>query len=195
MQSFVSLLVLPLVLLNSVGGLVALVWLVILGQWAVLGYGILAMIAMPPLFALVQLPALGFTAAGAWLSDRNWRVAMIVCVFLGALWTNILVVGWCLLIVVKYVQPVRDISPIPILLWGYTVAVGPLAYMARKDGGNPFTSLQMLIAQLFVIAIGAAWLADASAVVFFTFMLVALFTFPLLALILGGVELALARSR
>ena len=194
MLAIVNLLILPLVLLNSLGGVVAFIWLAVLGKWSVIGYGVLYVIGMPILFAIAQLPSLGFTAVGAWLADRNWRTGFLLCVFLGALWTSALIVIWCSTIVFKYVDLSSEVSAIPILLWGYTVAVGPLAYMASKDGDNPFTGIQMLIAQVFVLALGISLLVAASPPVLLGLMLLALLAYPLLALALGGAALAMSRA-
>jgi len=43
MQTIMALLSLPLMLLNLLGGLVSAVWLIVLGQWWAIGYGILGL--------------------------------------------------------------------------------------------------------------------------------------------------------
>jgi hypothetical protein len=189
MEAIVTLLFLPLMLLNSIGGVVAFVWLAILGKWSIIGYGIAFMIGMPILFSIAQLPGMGFTLAASWFADKKWRTLMILTVFLGSLWTSGLIVVWCIGVVVRHVNLAADTSLIPVLLWGYTVAIGPLAYMASKDGNNPFTAFQMLIAQVLVIGLEIAISVEASPAVSLGLILLALFTMPVLALIMGASEL------
>jgi hypothetical protein len=188
MEAILSLLVLPLILLNTFGGIVAFIWLAILGKWSIIGYGIAFMIGMPILFSIAQLPSMGFTLAASWFAEKNWRKLMVVFAFFGVLWTSALVVVWCVLMVFRHVNLTSDTSTIPVLLWGYAVAVGPLGYMASKDGNNPYTAFQMLIAQLLVVGLEASFLADATPLIPLGLVLLALLTMPVWALIVGASE-------
>jgi hypothetical protein len=195
MQSLIVLVTLPLMLLNMLGGIVAFVWLGILGEWGVIGYGVLLIIVMPWLFALAQIPGMVPTLLGTWLIERNWRLPAIACIFVASLWTSALIVGWCSMIAVKYVRLVTEDNRVPIILWGYTVALAPLGYMASKERDNVFTGLQTLLAQLFFIALIACWMVDATPVTYMLFIAIALLTFPVLSLVMGAAEMAFDRER
>lgn len=80
------------------------------------------------------------------------------------------------------------------LLWGYTVALAPLSYMASKEPDNIFTGLQILLAQLFVIGIIGCWVVSASLTIYVVLFAITLFAFPVLTLAFGIAELVFRRS-
>lgn len=195
MQTFILVVTIPLLLLNMLGGIVAFLWLAVLGEWGVIGYGILLAAVMPIGFALAQLPGMLPTLLGAWFMEKNWRLPAIVCVFLASLWTSALLVIWCVMIANKYVHLVTDETRIPILLWGYSVALAPLGYMASKERDNAFTGLQTLLAQLFFIALVVCWAVDAGPIAYIVCAGIMLLTFPLFALVMGAAEMVFNKVR
>ena len=90
MQALVTLLILPFMLLNILGSLVAFIWLAILGEWSEIGIGIGASIGMPFLFPIANLPSIGFLTVFAYLSEKDYRILALPFAFLGSLWTNLL---------------------------------------------------------------------------------------------------------
>lgn len=194
MQSLITLLAIPLILLNTLGGIVAFIWLAILGHWSAIGYGILFVIGMPWLFSIAQLPGIVTTLAAAWFHERHWRIPAIGCIFITSLWTSILIVAWCSIIVFRHVHLISEGDQVPMLLWGYTVALAPLSYMASKEPDNIFTGLQILLAQLFVIGIIGCWVVSASLTIYVVLFAITLFAFPVLTLAFGIAELVFRRS-
>lgn len=183
----------PMVM-NLMGGVLALVWLVLLGEWSVIGYGLILMIGMPLLFALADLPGNLPLWAGLTLLDRGWRILAIGFLFVSSLWTSALIVVWCTALANAYIHLAIDRSLIPVLLWGYTVATSPLSYMASRDRFNIFTSLHAVLTQLYFGALVLCWALDGPPVAYAVLAAIALFTFPLLGLLLGAANVSFNRK-
>jgi hypothetical protein len=189
MQALITLLVLPFILLNVLGWLVGFVWLVILGEWKEIGIGIAASIGMPFLFPIADLPSLGFIFVCSWLTERGLRVLALPFAFLASLWTNLLVMAWCSFIFFHYARVSGPENYIPLLLWGYSVAMAPLAYMAKFDADNPFTGFFLFIAQIVYVGLVVCFVIGTSIQAAAIFVLVMTLVMPSIALLMGVITL------
>ncbi len=195
MEALIAIATLPILVLNLLGGIVGFIWLAVLGQWGHIGAGVGAMILMPMLFGIAQLPGMGAALLASWCADRGWRLPAIACIFLASLWTSFLIAAWCILVAAKSVHDITANNKIPILLWGYAVAVGPLGYMAGKERDNAFTGLQTLLAQVFYVSLIACWAFDGTFGTYLVFTAIMLLTFPALSLFMGAASLVSSRSQ
>lgn len=194
MTSLIFLLTFPLMLLNSVGCLVAIIWLALLGEWSVIGYGLLFIVGMPFLFTLADLPGTLPMWIGLKLQERYWRIPALAFLFLSSLWTSALIVIWCSIHAHKYIHLGAGTNLVPMFLWGYTVATAPLSYMAIRDRQNVFTGLHTILAQLYFLALVVCWTVNGSPTAYGVLAGVALLTFPLLGLALGTADIAFNRK-
>ena len=185
MESLIAIATLPLIALNAFSGLIGLVWLAVLGQWGHIGAGVGGMILMPMLFSIAQLPGMGAALLASWCAERGWHLAATACVFLSSLWTSLLIAAWCILVAMVSIHDIDSSNRIPILLWGYAVAVGPLGYMAGKERDNVFTGLQTILAQVFYVSLIACWALQATPSMYLIFTAIMVFSFPALALAMG----------
>ena len=185
MQAFIALLVLPFTLLNILGWLVAFVWLAILGQWKEIGIGFAASIGMPLLFPIIDLPNTGFMFAYAYLVGKDFRVLALPFAFLASLWSNLLVMAWCSSISFYYARVSDSENYIPLLLWGYSVAMAPLAYMAKFDADNPFTRFFLFIAQILCIGLVVCFVIGTSMKTALIFAIVTALIIPSMTLLTG----------
>lgn len=183
MQALIALLVLPFMLLNILGALVGFVWLAILGEWKEIGIGIAASIGMPYLFLIVNLPSMGFLFLGTYLMEKDIRVSALPFLFLASLWTNLLVTAWCSGIFFYYARLSAPENFIPLLLWGYSVAMAPLAYMAKFDADNPLTGFYLFIAQILYVGLVACFIIGTSIKAALIFILVVTLIMPSIALL------------
>lgn len=186
MESIVIVATAPLLLLNMFGGVLGFIWLAVLGDWGLIGRGIAAMVLMPFLFLLAQLPGVGLSLLASRFVQRDWKLATTACIFLGSLWTTIAIAAWCILIALSSVDAVTVDNKIPVLLWGYVVAIAPLGYMASKERDNAFTGLQALLAQLFYISLVACWWLEAEKNIYLIVIGIMLFAYPTLAVLMGA---------
>jgi len=161
MQTLLMLLVIPFMALNLLGWVIALIWLMILGEWGHIGSGILVAALMPFAFAIAMLPGMAFTAGFAYFAEKNFTPLALVLAFLSSVYTHVLVMVWLFFVFFHYARSATDASYIPLLLWGYCVAMGPLVYMAKYDGDNPFTSLLLFLAQVAYVGLVVCFIVGA----------------------------------
>jgi hypothetical protein len=71
MQAVFSLLAIPFILLNFLGGIVSGVWLAILGRWSDIGYGTVLFLSSSLLLGLAMMPGLIFAAPASLLAQKG----------------------------------------------------------------------------------------------------------------------------
>lgn len=193
-EKLVMALAIPLAFLNILGGLIAAVWLAILGKWAVLGYGLLALFVGAFAISIALMPGMLLAAPAAVLYNKGNRAASYVFGFLGCAYTQSVLTGWCLLILTFFVREADSKSFVPILFWSYAMATGPIAYMAQKEsqaGGGDFAVMSSFFVQVAYVLVLLALLffrpslADA-AILFGAVMLCGLALQFWLASLMGG---------
>jgi hypothetical protein len=149
-------LAIPIMILNILGGIVAGIWLAILGQWGTIGAGILIFFVSTWLLGFVIMPSMLLVASAALCEERGKTFGFISFVALGNLYVLAVITIWCCCILFLFVRDATESSIIPRLLWSYGLATGPWAYMAGKDaeGGGGFASmLGTFLGQLAYITI------------------------------------------
>ena len=153
MESFartLSVLAIPLGLINMFGGIVSGIWLAILGEWGLIGYGILALIVSGMGIGLAMMPGLIFAAPAAVMLEKGNKFGGYIFGFLGSLYTIGVLVAWCVLVLIYYTKQANHDSLIPILIWSYGIATGPITWLAQKDlqGGNQYAMVSTFFIQV-----------------------------------------------
>jgi hypothetical protein len=148
----------PLMILNMLGGVVAGIWLAILGQWGIIGAGILIIFVSTNILGLIIMPSLLLTAPAVLCGEKGNTIGMVCFGALSNLYILAVITAWCCGILFFFVRDVSASTLIPRLLWSYGLATGPWAYMAEKDarGGEleGFAStLATFLAQLAYLTI------------------------------------------
>jgi len=160
MQALMTLILVPLIILNLAGWLVSGIWLAMLGEWSVIGVGIFYMVASPLALSLALMPGLIFAAPGAALMDRGHFFFGGLIALPSLVWTY-LVLGASCVLVVAYTTAAWDGRPmLPYVLWAYAVAVTPWSFLAQKDAqaGQNEAGWPLFFAQLATVAMGVATL-------------------------------------
>lgn len=152
-----ALIMLPLMLLNTFGGIIAGIWLAILGEWGTIGTGLVLAIGGPfflsiplGLSMLVLVPMLQF------LEKIKNPILQAPFAAIGASVTLAVMVAWCYLCMFLLLEDATSSSIFPLLLWTYGAVTGPFVYMAQKDqqagGGNEYSLLALFFYQIgFII--------------------------------------------
>lgn len=158
MQALFLLVMIPLTLLQVIGGIVGGVWLAVLGEWQAIAYGAAALLA-PFFLPLVLSP--GFLLAGPAIQlIRGGRIgAAIPFVFLSQLLVFAAIGAWCIAVFRLFSADARGAAFWPVLIWSYVVALGPWLYLARGDsqsrpGEGSF--MAVFFAQVAYVAMAAA---------------------------------------
>lgn len=184
----------PVMLLNFGGGIVGGIWLLIIGNWSLLGLGVFSMFVSSFLLGLVLAPGLVFTAPAALAFQNGRQVIGSLCALIGNLYTSAIMTIWCVgCFYVVLVSYYRGGSIWPYLLWAYGMATGPWTYMAAREGRDAIgSSLSAFGACIGAIAIMGTLLVAARPNL--TDIGIA-FCIPLLIVIIGQFSLAFLAMR
>lgn len=140
-RTILSLISIPVMLLNFGGGIVGGIWLIILGDWSLIGLGVASMFVSSFGLALVLMPSMLFAGPGALALDRRKYVIGSLCLLLANVWTLAVMTVWCVgcfhLVLGSYYH---GGSIWPFLLWAYGMATGPWTYMAARGGSDEIGS-------------------------------------------------------
>jgi hypothetical protein len=151
-----SALSIPLVLINMLGGVVSGIWLAILGEWGSIGYGLLFLFVGAFTIGLALLPGLVLAGPAAYFHEKGVKSGFYFFAFLSSLYTIAVITVWCCIVLWFFTGRADSSSIIPILIWSYGAATGPLSYLAQKDlqSGNPYAAISTFFAQIaFLVAV------------------------------------------
>lgn len=128
-----TVLLLPLVLLNTFGGLVAGVWLAFLGEWKLIGIGFGVVIVGTGFLKIAM--SLGALLADSALvcAQEEKSAGMIVSLALSIAYIMVLMSVWCCGVLYFCMRNSLDSPLIPRLLWSYVMALGPWVFMASQE--------------------------------------------------------------
>ena len=145
----------PIMILNLLGGIIAGIWLAILGEWGEIFRGILFMVVSGFAISIALMPSLLFAAPAAMAIEKGKKLLGMFFGSLSVLYTVALMTVWCIWIMWLFVSSATDSSLIPLLIWSYGVALAPWMWLAQKDqqggGGNEYSMFTIFFAQVSYI--------------------------------------------
>ena len=149
----------PITILNMIGGIVAGVWLAILGEWGTIGYGVGALFLSVPFLAILLMPSLALSVPSSYFLEKGNKPLAYFFAFFSNLYVDALIVIWCMAVLINFTSRADHSSFIPILIWSYGVATGPWTYMASKEGpdsigsfiGSFFASFGYIVVGLMLV--------------------------------------------
>jgi len=159
MDRFVGAGVVWLTAFNSIGVIVAVVWLATLGRWATLGLGLVAAVVGAFAIGLALLPGLALATAAARSLERHHNSRAFLCTALSLLSTYVVIAAWSLASIGYFAGPAHAIGEaLPLFLFGYVVATAPLSFLAiqedeRRGTGSRITLISSQIATAVGIAV------------------------------------------
>lgn len=164
MEALFLLAVIPLLLLNLLGGVVGGVGLAIQGEWGLLVRGIVWCVVSPFLLSIAMLPAIAFAPLSVWASEKGNNVAALLAAVPALIWTY-LVVTVSSVVIFHFVAARPDAGFIH-LLWGYSMTTAPWSFLASKDkqAGNVASSVLMFFIQLGTVSMMLASWSDPASV-------------------------------
>lgn len=135
------------------GGIISGVWLAILGEWGLIGFGILALLAAIPAIGLALVPGLIFAAPGAAMLEKGNKVGGYFFAILSTIYKVVVLSAWCILLLSYYTTQANAHSIIPLLIWSYGIAITPIAWLAQKDfqAGNEYAMVTTLFLEVAYI--------------------------------------------
>ena len=184
MEAIMAIFMLPLIILNWLGGIVSGIWLILLGKWGLLLYGILIALFGSYLISLLFLPAMFLLMMpAAYFVEKKQMFLSMVFGFLNLIYTILLIAFCCLTIMLAFINSSDERSIVPAIIWSYGVALGPWMYMASKENRNEFSGLTVMWTQIaYIIAMTMFFCGVSFPVIVRTFM-----TCMMLLIVLEGV--------
>jgi len=123
----------PLGIFHLFGGIVAGIWLAILGEWKVIGLGLLLLVSSPFLLGFVLMPGSMFAIPAMKAVESGRKMLGALMGSLSVIYTTAVIVVWAYLMLRFFHGRAHDSSQIPFLLWSYGGPVfGPYAYLAKN---------------------------------------------------------------
>ena len=150
---FLSVLAIPLGIINIFGGIISGIWLAILGKWGLIGYGLLAIIVSDMGLGIAMMPGLIFAAPAAVLIEKGNKLGGYFFGLLSTVYAVGVLTGWCVLVLVCYTENVDANTLTPVLIWSYGIAIVPIAFLAEKElqSGNEFAMILTFFIQVAYI--------------------------------------------
>jgi len=165
LDRLLSMLAVPLFILNMFGGIISGIWLAILGKWGLIGYGIIAMMVSGMGLSFAMIPGLIFAAPAAVMLEKGNKVGGYFLGLLGTIYTVGILTIWCILVLSYYINHADANSIIPVLIWSYGIATGPIIWLSQKDSqsGNKSSLITTFFLQVaYMLSILAILLVGVS---------------------------------
>ncbi len=133
LSRIITVLLVPLGIMNLLGGLISGIWLAFLGHWGLIGYGFLIIAFASFGIGFAMMPSLLFAVPAMSLIEKGNNFFGYIFLLLSSLYTYGILTLWCILILTYYMNQVDNDSIIPVLIWSYGVATGPIGFIAQKE--------------------------------------------------------------
>ncbi len=154
--TLISVLLVPIFVLNILGDIVAGIWLAILRDWEILWIGILAIFASHFPLSLLLMVAMLFVLPAQYFIKKNNKIGILICSFLSLSYTLALITIWSLTVLRVFINSATSQNIIPRLIWSYGTAMSPWMFFAQKDqqgGGNEYSMISLLFAEVAYISV------------------------------------------
>ena len=156
-ESLLTSLTFPIMILNAFGGLIAGIWLILLGEWGLIFLGIFLILISSFVVSIALLPNLLIAGPAALAFNGGNKGLGIFFGSLSIIYTIILITYWCIWVLWLFVSSATTVSLMPLLIWSYGVALAPWVYLAQKDqqaGENDFSLASVFFAEVaYIISI------------------------------------------
>ncbi len=158
-SAFLTIIMTPLIILNIFSGIVGGVWFAVIGQWKLIGLGLLLSFVMPWSYAIVSLPGMGLGIIAISLGEKGSKFGVSVFGFLASILEYVLLSTWCLIVFIFFIKNMGSGSCIPYLLWAYSTAMAPLGFMASKESPDSIgTAMGLFYAEISFVILAILWL-------------------------------------
>lgn len=130
----VNALLVPILLLDFLGGIIGFIWLATMGEWGIIIGGIIYMVIGAFVVSLLLIPSLILIAPITYFAKKENVVGIAFFGLLSVSYVAVIIYFTCAWIFQAYTGSIpAGNSVIPYLLWSYSIATAPWAYMASKE--------------------------------------------------------------
>jgi len=124
---------LPILILNIFGAFFALIWLAILGEWGLIFDGFLISFIFGIIFPFICMPSSLISILGLKLIERGKIIFGSFIASLSFFYVPTLLIIWCIYVLKYFSYYSNPNSIIPILIWSYSISLGPMQYWSKKE--------------------------------------------------------------
>lgn len=138
MDNFIAGLMVPITLINMFGGIIAAIWLLFIGKWSVVLFGIIIGLVSTYLIGFAMFPSFLLSAPAIRCIEKGNSIFGHFLLFLSHLYTMGLLWYWSIMVFGFFLSYSGRFGEgtFPLLLWAYGVATSPVGHMASKDRDN-----------------------------------------------------------
>jgi hypothetical protein len=154
--TLISTLMLPIIILNLLGGIIAGIWLAILGEWRAIGIGIASIFVSHFALSFALMLSMPLMFPVAYFIEKRNKIGIFFFGFLNLAYTMGLITFWCVGVLYFFASMATSQSIIPMLVWSYGIALSPWIFLAQKDeqAKNDFSTFSTFLAEIaYIIAI------------------------------------------
>lgn len=127
-------LLVPILLLDFLGGIVGFIWLATMGEWGIIIGGVIYMVIGAFLVSLLLIPSLLLIAPITYFAKKENVAGIAFFGLLSVAYVAVIIYFTCAWIFQSYTGSIPAGNPmLPYLLWSYAIATAPWAYMASKE--------------------------------------------------------------
>ena len=124
----------PIIILNSIGGIISCIWLAILGQWGMLIAGIVLLLFGCKIIGLLLFPQLLLATPGVLLAQKGKYRWAVLFMALSHFYIGLLITAWCTFMCSLFIDVLPLHIFIPRIILAYIVATAPWVNLARGEG-------------------------------------------------------------
>lgn len=150
---------------------VSAVWLLVVGEWRFVILGITVAVIFPYVETIAWLPSVGLTFLGTALRKRVFILGFVLAL-LAIFYQQTIMVIWSFVVV--SVATSYSNHYILLVVFGLSVVMGPLTYMARNDNGLG-TVIGLLVALMSYVLFAASYLIGRGTAIFLLLLILFLF--------------------
>lgn len=150
-NKLLEILSLPIMIFNFAGGIVGGIWLAFLGEWRLIGIGLVLLFVLNWILSIFMIPSMIISSIGMKFYGKN-KFLVLFFGYISQLYINILIIATCvlaLLICSSFYNGNTYLGFIPYLLWSWGMALGPWQFFASKEPDNEFSTITVFIASIF----------------------------------------------
>jgi len=156
--ALVSIVTIPIVILNIASLPISFIWLCVLGYWKLAIWGAIAWAISTPLLGFITLPSSLLSVFSVRILNFRIPFRMFVSfipIEIGMIYTHLVFGAWSILIINYLSKSVSDIAILPALILSYTLSVSPVQGMCDPKKKNISEFLHVFCVILGVFAMSA----------------------------------------
>ena len=174
----------PIRFLNGFGCIIAAIWLGTLGEWSLIGFGILLSVLLNYILSILIIPNLVIDGIAMYFYNKGKMFLGYLFAYLSIFYVNILIICTCIyafMFCAEYYKGDTIIGAIPYLLWSWGLAFGPWHFFALRKPWNDFATITLLRISIFyfIFLLSTMFIPTISLILVVIFCLVELIILPI----------------